>query len=142
VEYSLILSIVAVALFAMQTHFKRGIQGILKVIADDMGPQGEPFRDFKEADIRRQELEAMKNHYNYAHQETYASSVTETKFTRSMGEGVILITTPENTVNSIEESYAVESEFQNEPKISQTSAPNLQQGSSIGKDNVQLSVKK
>jgi len=41
-EYALILGIVTVALLAMQTYFKRGIQSMIKVVADDYGPQGDP----------------------------------------------------------------------------------------------------
>lgn len=41
-EYGLILGVVAVALITMQTYFKRGIQSVIKVVADDYGPQGDP----------------------------------------------------------------------------------------------------
>lgn len=45
IEYGLILGIVTVALLSMQAYFKRGIQSVVKVAADDYGPQGEPVRD-------------------------------------------------------------------------------------------------
>jgi len=41
-EYGLILGVVAIALLTMQTYFKRGIQSVIKVVADDYGPQGDP----------------------------------------------------------------------------------------------------
>lgn len=43
VEYTLILGIVGLALFGMQAYFKRGIQSVIKMTADDLGPQGEPI---------------------------------------------------------------------------------------------------
>ena len=53
IEYALILGVVAVALLAMQTYFKRGIEGVIKVVADDYGPQGERIGSF--------ELQAKRN---------------------------------------------------------------------------------
>ncbi|MCX5704000.1 MAG: hypothetical protein NT066_05895 [Candidatus Omnitrophica bacterium] len=54
-EYTLIISIVAVALFAMQLYFRRGIQAVVKLAADDIGNQQEggdeidPLRGIKQA---------------------------------------------------------------------------------------------
>jgi len=45
IEYGLILSIVAVALLGMQVYFRRGIQSVIKVAADDYAgyrAQGDP----------------------------------------------------------------------------------------------------
>lgn len=127
VEYSLILGIVAVALFAMQPHFKRGIQGILKVVADDMGPQGEPQRNPAEADYRRQELVALKNKYGFAHQETYASNDTEYKHTESQGKGIIITIMPSASIQTSNlESYGVESEYREKPQLSQEPQPGFQ----------------
>jgi len=36
-EYALIIGIVTILLFAMQTYFKRGIQGVIKATSDDLG---------------------------------------------------------------------------------------------------------
>ena len=36
-EYALILGVVTIALIALQPYFKRGLQGIIKVTADDLG---------------------------------------------------------------------------------------------------------
>jgi len=44
-EYGLILGIVTVALVTMQAYFKRGIQSVIKVVADDYGPQATPISD-------------------------------------------------------------------------------------------------
>lgn len=45
IEYGLILGIITVALLGMQTYFKRGVQSVIKVVADDYGPQGDPIGD-------------------------------------------------------------------------------------------------
>jgi len=47
IEYGLILGIVTVALLGMQTYFKRGVQSVIKVVADDYGPQGTPSTDIE-----------------------------------------------------------------------------------------------
>jgi Flp pilus assembly pilin Flp len=39
VEYALLLGVVSAALIAMQFYMKRGIQGAVKVSADQLGPQ-------------------------------------------------------------------------------------------------------
>lgn len=39
IEYVLLLGVVSVALIAMQVYMKRGIQGAVKVSADQLGPQ-------------------------------------------------------------------------------------------------------
>lgn len=44
-EYGLIIGIVTVALLGMQTYFKRGVQSVIKVVADNYGPQGDPIKD-------------------------------------------------------------------------------------------------
>lgn len=49
IEYGLILGIATVALLSMQTYFKRGIQSMVKVVADDYGSQGERVRDIEMA---------------------------------------------------------------------------------------------
>jgi hypothetical protein len=36
-EYALVIGVVTIALFAMQVYFKRGIQGIIRVTASDLG---------------------------------------------------------------------------------------------------------
>ena len=36
-EYSLLIGCIALALFAMQAYFKRGIQGVVKASNDDLG---------------------------------------------------------------------------------------------------------
>jgi hypothetical protein len=129
-EYSIILGIVGVALFAMQTHFKRGIQGMLKVIADDMGPQGDPQKNLAEADYRRQELEALKNKYGFEHQETYTSNAIEYKHTESnplsLGEGAIItIMPPASITRSTTNSYEIESDYR-KPELSQEPQPGFQ----------------
>jgi len=39
VEYALIIAVIVAALIAMQTYFKRGVQGRLKQASDDIGEQ-------------------------------------------------------------------------------------------------------
>lgn len=59
IEYSLILGIVLVALFAMQAYFKRGIQSVIRIVANDYGPQGEPIGDIELA-IKKKVYEEEK----------------------------------------------------------------------------------
>lgn len=47
IEYGFILSIVAFALLSMQVYFKRGVQSVVKVVADDFGAQGEHVNDIE-----------------------------------------------------------------------------------------------
>jgi Flp pilus assembly pilin Flp len=44
-EYALILGIVTVALLSMQTYFKRGINSVIKVVADDYSGVADDFSD-------------------------------------------------------------------------------------------------
>lgn len=53
VEYTLILGIVTVALLGMQTYFKRGIQSMVKTVADDYGSQGDAIGNLEIAIKRR-----------------------------------------------------------------------------------------
>lgn len=39
IEYTLILALIGAALAAMQVYMKRGLQGAVKVAADQLGPQ-------------------------------------------------------------------------------------------------------
>jgi len=39
IEYAVILGVIAVALSVMQLYFQRGIQGVVKVAADEVGSQ-------------------------------------------------------------------------------------------------------
>ncbi len=39
IEYTMILGVIAMILFAMNTMVKRGIQGMIKVVADQVGNQ-------------------------------------------------------------------------------------------------------
>lgn len=52
-EYTLILGVVAVALVGMQVYFKRGVQSMVKVVADDFGNQGDLISN-TEIEIKRQ----------------------------------------------------------------------------------------
>ncbi|MBI3991046.1 MAG: hypothetical protein HY350_02745 [Candidatus Omnitrophica bacterium] len=58
-EYTLILGVVAVALVGMQVYFKRGIQSMVKVVADDYGSQGDPISN-TEIEIKRQIYSSQK----------------------------------------------------------------------------------
>jgi len=39
IEYTLLLALIGAALAAMQVYMKRGLQGVVKVAADQLGPQ-------------------------------------------------------------------------------------------------------
>ena len=141
VEYSLILGIVAAALFAMQPYFKRGIQGILKVVADDMGPQGEVFSNAAATNIRIQKQNELKKQYNFQHLSTYVSSGNERKVIQSQGEGVVRKETPLSQTTSNGESYGVGAEYERSLLIPKTSVSAII-GGNVGNDSVQLSVTK
>lgn len=49
IEYSLILAIIGAVLLGMQVYMKRGIQGVVKTAADQLGPQqgAQVLIDFK-----------------------------------------------------------------------------------------------
>jgi Flp pilus assembly pilin Flp len=47
-EYAIIIGLVAVAIMGMQTYLKRGIQGVIKVSADELGDQFGQFEGVKE----------------------------------------------------------------------------------------------
>lgn len=49
IEYGLVLGVVTIALLSMQVYFKRGVQSVFKVAADDYGPQGEAVNNVEVA---------------------------------------------------------------------------------------------
>jgi Flp pilus assembly pilin Flp len=107
IEYTLILGLVAVALFSMQTYFKRGIQSVVKVVADDYGPygpqgEGEILGDREKA-VKAQELEGK-----IATSSTSNSSSTQ-KVT-NLGNGVIL-TKISSSTDTKTESFAVGGDY-------------------------------
>lgn len=102
VEYTLILGIVGVALISMQTYFKRGIQSVIKVTADDLGPQGEPlaskFRDdpgvraLKVEDMKKVELATKAKLYPADPKHTSTTTVTDDVIIENKGAGNIVRT--------------------------------------------------
>jgi len=113
VEYTLILGIVGVALFSMQTYFKRGIQSVIKVTADDLGQQGEPFKKFAGDQKRTEETvkdqlkisAATQKKYNFNNKYYYSSTSSENVTTQNKGNGNIVRTTNEGTATSDDISY-------------------------------------
>ncbi len=81
IEYALILGIIAVALFAMQTYFQRGIQSVIKVVADDYGPQATPIEDT--------EMAVKQEAYKGRNVLDLDSSSSWTQTTENLGEGSI-----------------------------------------------------
>jgi len=107
VEYVLILGIVTVALIAMQTYFKRGIQGIIKIVADDMGSQREPVGGgVSGGEVKRQVEAAVKSHYGYDHKSKYTIMGDRTIYIYTLGQGQIK-TLPEGSTTTNETSYGI-----------------------------------
>jgi Flp pilus assembly pilin Flp len=98
VEYSLVIGVVTVALMAMNTYFKRGIQGIIKVVADDMGDQGESFTNSEEEFQEPQIAAALKSHYGFEHQFVYTQNDTGQIGVRNSGQGSINTETLSNSI--------------------------------------------
>lgn len=101
VEYTLVLGIVGLALFGMQAYFKRGIQSVIKVTADDFGQQGEPFRKFEDdeartkatvEDQRTTEAAIRAKYYPDGHKYSFTSSSTEDVTIQNQGSGNIVRT--------------------------------------------------
>lgn len=132
VEYTLVLGIAVLALFSMQTYFKRGIQSTIKVVADDLGPQGEPIATkfksdpeifAKKVDDQRKIEEATKanyypkgnknTYYSYSDSKylpienkyTYTSTSTEDTTIKNEGEGKIRRTVNKSGTSSYDKSY-------------------------------------
>lgn len=47
-EYTIVISIVTAVLVAMNTFLRRGVQGMVKLLADEVGNQQEAEQDFSE----------------------------------------------------------------------------------------------
>ncbi len=77
VEYTLILGIVGVALFTMQTYFRRGVQSVIKVTADDLAMQGEPFKDQERAEEKKLVDKKAKDTYKFEHKYEYGSNSSQ-----------------------------------------------------------------
>lgn len=106
VEYALILGIVTVALYAMQVYFRRGIQGIIKRVADDMGPQREPVGGVSGGEVKRQIEAAVKSHYGYDHKAKYTIMSDRAIYVNALGQGRIN-TAPEGNTTTNETSYGI-----------------------------------
>ncbi len=120
VEYTLILGIVGLALFSMQAYFKRGIQSVIKVTADDLGPQGQPlFRKFLDNPVKYQEkiddqqkIEVATKARYYPDTEegpgykyNYSSTSSEDVTIKNKGQGNIVRTTNKGSVSSDDVSH-------------------------------------
>ncbi len=79
-EYALVIAVVTVALLTMQTYFKRGVQSVVKVVADDYGRQGEPVGDIEYATKKKVYYEGYdgKGH-QFAVTSKSSSTWTQTK---------------------------------------------------------------
>jgi len=97
IEYGLILGVVTVALLSMQIYFRRGIQSVVKVTADDFGPQGEAVGNI--------EVAIKKNIYGKAQDGGKGKLIVDTKgvvqaVTNKTGEGSGSIRTETTSSNT------------------------------------------
>lgn len=85
-EYTLILAIITVVLLGMRTYFKRGIQSVIKVAADDYGTQGDVIGEVEIA-IKKQKYKP----YNPGGEDLIKSESTGswTQNIENLGEGNI-----------------------------------------------------
>jgi len=114
VEYTLMLGIVGLALFAMQAYFKRGIQSIIKVTADDFGQQGEPLKKFQNDEARTKatvedqrtiEAAIKEKHYPGGHKYSFSSTSTEDVTIQNKGSGNIVRTINKGETSSDDVSH-------------------------------------
>jgi len=120
VEYTLILGVVGLALFSMQTYFKRGIQSVIKVTADDLGPQGDPLfmKSIDSPEVYKAKIDdqkkieaAMKERYYPDTEEGpgskyyYTATSSEDTTTKNKGEGNVVRTINNGTVSSWDISH-------------------------------------
>jgi len=116
VEYTLILGIIGLALFGMQTYFKRGIQSVIKVTADDLGPQGEPIdTKFKsDPEVYAQKIDDQKKieaatkveyYPDTGNKYYYTGTSTEDTTIKNKGNGNIVRTTNKSEATSDDVSY-------------------------------------
>ncbi len=121
IEYGLILGIVTVALLGMQTYFKRGVQSVIKVVADDYGTQGTPISDV--------EIEIKKKIYG-----TEGKVMTEStsrgawnQKTENLGESNIRTeTTGTRTINA--DSFWIGGDYKTRKRQEQEAGPSAAPG--------------
>jgi len=105
IEYGLILGIVAMALISMQTYFKRSLQSVVKVVADDYGPQRMPIR----------QVEVNVKEPLYAARDQITSNTTvnnaQTRTAENLGDSNIRTTTTVGATSYQSDSYAVSGDF-------------------------------
>ena len=105
-EYVLILGVVTAALFAMQVYFRRGVQGIIRRVAVDMGDQRDPVGGVAGGEITRQKEAKVKSLYGYANKGAYTILGGRTIYAKALGQGEINTTREGNTTTS-ETSYGI-----------------------------------
>jgi len=103
-EYGLILGVVTMALIGMQTYFKRSLQAVAKVVADDYGPQRLP--------IRQAEVNVKSPLYAAKGQITNNTTMNDAqvKTTGNLGNSNIH-TTAVGTTSYQNDSYSVSGDF-------------------------------
>ena len=107
IEYALILGVVTVALLSMQVYFKRGLQSVAKVAADDFGPQGEAVSDIEISAKQQVYSDKTKLAVN-----AQVSSNSVTAKTNLTGDSNIRTeTSSTNTVLGVEPSYSVSGDY-------------------------------
>lgn len=115
IEYGLIIGVITVALVTMQTYFKRGIQSMVKVVADDYGQQGEPVRDVEIAVKKKVYYEGYKDGNEdrppqLAVNSKGTSESSQTKINQGDSSTLTKMSTS-NTISGEESSFAVGADY-------------------------------
>ncbi len=85
IEYVILMSIVVMVLYAMGPAFKRGVQGVVKVTADQLRPQQEAEQDFSpdQGHLASMDTHSRTNNQRATQQTNYMSSVSVNEMTAS-----------------------------------------------------------
>ncbi len=85
IEYVILMSIVVMILYAMGPSFKRGVQGVVKVTADQLRPQHEAEQDFSydQSHLTSSDTRSMVNNQRSIQKLNYMSSVSVNEITAS-----------------------------------------------------------
>lgn len=77
-EYAIVIGAVVIALLVMQAYVRRGLQGKLKVIADDLGQQYNPYNTTSDMSITFESDTQTQTFTNETINETTGKKTSET----------------------------------------------------------------
>ncbi len=112
IEYALVIGVITVALLSMQVYFRRGLQSVARVAADDFGPQGEAVNDVEMAAKQQMYSEEYAKDKPKRAVNAQVTSVSATKKTNLTGDSNIRTeTSSSNTVTGAEPSYSISGDY-------------------------------